>query len=175
MKWQKLLIEIFKRQTSEIEEVLKDLAISDLHQRPAIGANPVGWLIWHATRGMDRTLGDAILGQQLWISKGWHKKFNMPPDAMNTGYGNSVAQVTALFIPDITTLLDYHHAVMDAMIKHLETITEADLDKEHPFSVKPGEKRTLAFRLISNINDFQHIGQAGYARGIVRGHGWYGR
>lgn len=175
MKWQQLLIGVYKRMTSEFEEVIKDLTIEDLHNRPALGANPIGWLVWHTTRGMDRTLGDVVLGEQLWISKGWHRKFLMPPDPMNTGYGNSIAQVTALYIPDLKTLRDYHHAVMDEMLKFIGNLKEEDLDKEYPFSVKSGEKRTVAERLISNINDFQHIGQAGYARGIICGHGWYGR
>jgi hypothetical protein len=175
MKWQQLMVGIYKRMTSEIEEILNGLSVTDLHTRPALGANPIGWLIWHETRTMDRTLGDCFLGEQLWISKRWHAKFDMPPDAGNTGYGNSIAQVTAFTPPDTKTLRDYHHAVMEIMLQKLETLTEADLDKEFPFSVKPGEKRTLAERLISNINDFQHIGQAGYVRGIVRGQGWYGR
>jgi hypothetical protein len=175
MKWQLLLVDIYKRMTSEVEEVLNGLTQGDLHQRPALGANPIGWLIWHETRSMDRILGDVVLGQQLWTSKGWHHKFGMPPDAMNTGYGNSQAQVTAFMVPELKILREYHHAVVEEMEKYLATITEADLDKEFPFSVKLGEKRTLAFRLLSSINDFQHIGQAGYVRGLVRGQGWYGR
>jgi hypothetical protein len=94
---------------------------------------------------------------------------------MNTGYGNTMAQVNDLYIPSPNTLRDYHRAVVGEMIKFLGNITEADLDKEYPFSIKPGEKMVLGLRLVSSINDFQHIGQAGYVRGIVSGQGWYGR
>jgi hypothetical protein len=175
MKWQQLMVNVYQRMTSEIDEILNGLSIDDLHKRPSIGANPIGWLVWHATRSLDRTLGDTFLGEQLWISKGWHLKFRMPPDPMNTGYGNTAVQVNALYIPDIPTLRAYHNAVMGEMLKRLETLTEADLDKRYPFSIIPGETRTLAERLVSNINDFQHIGQAGYAKGIICGQGWYGR
>lgn len=175
MKWQQLLIEVYKRMTSEIEEILEGLSMEDIHKRPGIGANPIGWLIWHETRSMDRILGDIVLGEQLWITKGWHRKFNLPPDPTNTGYGNTAAQVTAFNPPDIVSLGDYHRAVAKEMIKFLSQLTEEDLDKEYPYSVKPGTTLKLADRLVSSINDFQHIGQAGYARGMVCGHGWYGR
>ena len=90
MKWQQLLINVYERMSREVEQILDGLTAEDLHKRPSPGANPVGWLIWHATRSMDRTIGDAILGEQLWITKGWHKKFNLSPDS-GTGYGHTDA------------------------------------------------------------------------------------
>jgi hypothetical protein len=175
MKWQQLLINNYRRMTQEIEHVLDGLAVADLHQRPSPGANPIGWLIWHVTRSMDRTLGDAVLGKQLWISEGWHKKFGMSPDPLDTGYGHTDARVDALKIPDVKTLLDYHHAVMNAFIKRIETLTETDLDKEYPSSLEPGARRAFHLRLTSNMHDMMHVGQAGYVRGLIKGHRWYGR
>jgi hypothetical protein len=124
---------------------------------------------------MDRTLGDAVLGEQLWVSEGWHKKFGMPPDPLDTGYGHTDAQVDALKIPDIKTLLDYYHAVMNAFIKRIKILTEADLDKEYPYSVEPGARRAFYLRITSNMHDMMHVGQAGYVRGLIKGHRWYGR
>lgn len=175
MKWQQLLINIYTRTQEETEKILNGLTVEDLHQRPSPGANPIGWLIWHATRSMDRTIGDAILGKQLWISEGWHKKFNMPPDPLNTGYGNTDAQVDALKIPSVQTLLDYHHAVMKVFLNKLETLKEADLDKEYPYSIEPGAKVPFYRRVMSITHDNQYIGQAAYVRGFIKGHGWYGR
>jgi hypothetical protein len=175
MRWQQLLVDIYKRTSEETEKILDGLTVADLHKRPSTGANPIGWLIWHATRSMDRTIGDAILGQQLWVKDGWHRKFNMPPDPQNTGYGNTEAQVDALKIPDVKTLLEYHRAVMKAMLKYLENLSEEELDRECEFSIQPGTKRAVSLRIIGNVHDIQHIGQAGYVRGIIKGHGWYGR
>jgi hypothetical protein len=175
MKWQLLIIDIYKRTTQEIEQVLNGLSTEDLHKRPCPGANPIGWLCWHATRSLDRTIGDVILGNQLWIRDGWHKKFNLPADPQNTGYGHTDADVDSLRIPDVQTLLAYHHAVMDVTLEYLEHITEDELSKEYPFSVEPGTKRPVYLRIISNIQDVQHVGQAGYVRGLIKGHRWYGR
>jgi hypothetical protein len=175
MQWQQLIIDIYKRTTIEIEQVLDGLNIEDLHRRPAPGANPIGWLCWHATRSMDRTVGDVILGEQLWIKDGWHEKFNLPPDPQNTGYGDTDAEVDALRIPDVDTLLAYHRAVMGVTLKYLERLTEDELSREYPFSVVPGTKRAVCVRIIANIQDIQHVGQAGYVRGLLKGHRWYGK
>ncbi|MFA5310044.1 MAG: DinB family protein [Dehalococcoidales bacterium] len=175
MRWQQLIVDIYKRMTEEVEHTLDGLTTADLHQRPAPGANSIGWLIWHATRSMDRTIGDAILGEQLWVRDGWHRKFNMPPDPLDTGYGHTDAQVDALKIPDVQTLLDYHRAVMRVMLAAMDKLTEEELDKEYPFSLEPGAKRAFARRILSNVHDIQHVGQAAYVRGLIKGRGWYGR
>ena len=174
MRWQQLIIAIYQRRSAEFEQVLDGLTTEDLHNRPSPGANPIGWLCWHAIRSMDRTIGDVISGEQLWTRDGWHKRFNMPPDPQNTGYGHTDAQVDALRIPDAQTLLDYHREVMKVTINYLKSLSEEELDKEHEFSVEPGTKRAAYLRIVANINDVQHIGQAAYARGIVKGHRWSG-
>ena len=175
MRWQKLVIDMYQRMSQEIEQILNGLTIEDLHKRPAPGANPIGWLCWHATRSMDRTIGDVIRGEQLWTKEGWYKKFNLPPDPNNTGYGHTDAQVDNLRIPDVQTLLAYHRAVMKATVKYLDSLSEDELDRECEYSVQPGTTRAVSLRIISNIHDIQHIGQAGYVRGLIRGHRWYGR
>jgi hypothetical protein len=175
MKWQQLIIGMYQRMSQELEEVLKGLNTEELHKRPAPGANPIGWLAWHATRSMDRTLGDVITGEQLWIKDGWYKKFNMPPDPQNTGYGHTDAQVDSLRIPDIQTLLDYRHAVMAVTLKYLENLSKHELDRECELSSHPGTKSAAGIRIIGNINDIQHVGQAAYVRGLIKGHRWSGR
>jgi hypothetical protein len=175
MKWQLLLVEAYRRTNQEVEQILQGLTTDDLHKRPAPGANPIGWLLWHATRSLDRTIGDVILGEQLWIRDKWHVRFNQPADPQNTGYGHSDAQVDSLIIPDVQTLLDYHRAVIKVNLDFLENLTEEQLSQEFPFSVIPGTQRRLADRLIANLQDVQHVGQAGYVRGLINGQRWYGR
>ena len=172
MKWQQLLINVYQRMSQDFEEVLNGLTVEELHKRPTPGANPVGWLCWHATRSLDRTIGDVIQGEQLWIKEKWHARFGRSPDPNETGYGHTDAQVDSLKIPDIQTLLDYHHAVMKTTITYLEKLTEDELDRECDFSAEPGAKRAVYLRLISNIHDAQHVGQAAYVRGLIKGHRW---
>jgi hypothetical protein len=175
MRWQSLIADEFRLMSSELEKVLDGLTTEDLHQRPSPGANPIGWLCWHTIRSCDRFLGDVVLGEQLWIKDGWHKKFGKPPDFNDTGFGYTNAQVDALKIPDIKILLDYHRVVITLLLKYMENLTEKELDRQAPYSIQPGTTKPVSERLVGALNNTQHIGQAGYARGIIKGHGWYGR
>jgi hypothetical protein len=175
MKWQQMMADTYRNMFSEMEKVLDGLTVEDLHKRPASGANPIGWLCWHTIRSGDRLLGDVVLGDQLWISDGWHKKFNRPADFNDTGAGHSSAQVDALKIPDILTLLHYEQAVAEPLLKYIENLTEKEFDRETPNSQRPGTTRPVHERLMGVLNNLQHVGQAGYVRGIIKGHGWYGR
>jgi hypothetical protein len=175
MKWQQFLVDLYHSMFRELEKMLDGLSDEDLPKRPAPGANPIGWLSWHTVRSCDRFLGDVVLGQQLWISQGWHAKFNRQPNFNETGVGFTDDQVDALRIPDIKTLLEYEEAVREALIKYLGGITEVELDRQAPNSQAPGTNRPVHDRLVGILNNYQHVGQAGYVRGIIKGHGWYGR
>jgi hypothetical protein len=175
MKWQQIMVNAYQNMFQELEKVLDGLTVEDLHQRPAPGANPISWLCWHTVRSCDRLLGDVVLGKQLWISEGWHKRFNRPPDFNETGKGFSNAQVDALKIPDVKTLLAYEAAVKEPLLRYIEGLTEKELDREVPASWSPGTTSPVHIRLIGVLNNLQHVGQAGYVRGLIKGHGWYGR
>ena len=111
MQWQQMMVNAYRNMFQELKKVLDGLTVEDLHKRPAPGANSIGWLCWHTIRSCDRLLGDVVLGKQFWISAGWHKKFNRPPDFNDTGSGHTDAQADALTIPDVQTLLDYERVV----------------------------------------------------------------
>jgi hypothetical protein len=175
MKWQHYFVESYQNMFRELEKVLDGLTGTDLPRRPAPGANPIGWLCWHTVRSCDRFLGDVALGQQLWITEGWHAKFSRPPDSNETGSGFTGDQVDALRIPDVTTLLNYERAVAGALAEYLGQLTEDELEREAPNSQSPGSTRPVHARLLGILNNYQHVGQAGYVRGIIKGQGWYGR
>jgi hypothetical protein len=175
MKWQQLIINLYESMFGEMEKVLDGLTTEDLHKRPASGANPIGWLCWHTIRSCDRFLGDAVLGEQLWIKKGWHKKFNRAPDLNDTGFGHTDAQVDALKIPDVATLLAYEKAVRNALTGYLQGLSEKELDREAASSIKPGTTAAVHARISAALLNLQHVGAAAYVRGIIRGQGWYGR
>jgi hypothetical protein len=175
MKWQQMTSRFYQSMFQELEKVLEGLTLDDLRKRPAPGANPISWLCWHTVRSCDRFLGDVVLGEQLWISAGWHKRFNRAADYNDTGSGYTEAQVEALSIPSVQLLLDYERAVAAPLVMYLEEMSEQEYDRESPNSQLPGTTRPVHARLLGILNNYQHVGQAGYVRGIVRGHGWYGR
>ncbi len=176
MRWQQLLVNVYRRLSQEFENILDGLTVEDLHKRPAPDANTIGWLAWHTTRSLDRTIGDVMWGEQLWIKDGWYARFGRQPNPNDTGFGHSFEEVARLRIPDVKTLLDYHRAVMEQSVKYLNNLSEDELDREFDNSVHPGTMAPVYLRIIGNINDcFQHVGQAAYVRGLLRGQGWLGR
>jgi hypothetical protein len=176
MKWQHMIAEAYENMFQEMEKVLDGLSIEDLHKRPALAANPIGWLCWHAIRSCDRMLGDVVLGHQVWISAGWNRKFNRPPDPNDTGHGHSLVQVDSLFISAPKMLLDYANAVKAPFIAYIEKLTNQELNKEYPSSQNPGTTRPVYPRVTGILShNLEHIGEANYVRGIIKGHGWYGR
>ena len=176
MKWQQLLVVTYQRLSQEFENILDGLTLEDLHQRPAQDANTIGWLLWHTVRSLDRTVGDVMYGEQLWTKDGWHARFNRAPDPNETGWGHSFEEVGKFRVPDIMTLRDYQRAVIEKSIKYLEKIDEDELDRECPLSTHPGTMVSAGNRVVGNINDcFQHVGQAAYVRGLLKGQGWLGR
>jgi len=172
MRWQQLLVDMYQRMSQQLVQVLTGLTVEDLQKRPAKGANPIGWLAWHVTRSMDRILGDIVLGEQLWIKEGWHTKFNRPPDANDTGFGHTDAQVDSLIIPDVQTLLGYHNAVMEPLLRYLAGLSEEELDRHHSSLLYSGATREVHKRL--TLSDLEHVGQAAYVRGLIKGHRWSG-
>lgn len=176
MKWQQLLVDIYRRLSMGFEEVLDGLTLDDLKRRPAPDANTIGWLLWHTTRSLDRTVGDVMWGEQLWTKDKWHEKFNRPHNPNDTGWGHSFEDVASLEIPDVRTLLEYHRAVMEESVKYITNLSEDGLDKEFDNSINPGTMTAVSVRILGNINDcYQHVGQAAYVRGLLKGQGWLGR
>ena len=176
MKWQQLLVDTYIKLSDEFKSVLNGLTLDDLHKRPAADANTIGRLLWHTVRSLDRTLGDVMYGEQLWIKDEWHARFNKKPDFNETGVGYSFEEVGEFRVPDIKTLLDYHNAVIHASIEYVKNLTEEELDREFNNSLRPGTVTPVSVRIIGNISEhFQHVGQAAYVRGLLKGQGWLGR
>lgn len=173
MRWQQLIVAMYCRMSEQLVQVLTGLTTEDLHKRPAEGANPIGWLAWHVTRSMDRLLGDIVSGEQLWTKEGWHTRFNRPPDQNDTGCGHTDAQVDSLTIPDVQTLLAYHNAVVKPLLQYLEGLSEEELDRQHSSALYPGATKAVYERL--TLSDLEHVGQAAYVRGLLKGQGWLGR
>ncbi len=176
MEWQQLIIDIFERISRDLEQVLDGLTVDDLDQRPRPDCNSIGWLAWHLTRSHDRNISELMEEEQLWIKDKWHAKFNRAPDPADTGFGHISVEVAAFRPPDGKTLLEYHHAVLELAKRYISgTLSETELKRE---SASPtfGNTATVRRRLVGVINDgLQHVGQAAYVRGLLKGKGWLGR
>ncbi len=84
--------------------------------------------------------------------------------------------VAAFKSPDSKTLLEYNSAVFEQTKRYINNkLSETDLDRKFENPTYP-HIPTVRPRLIGVINDnMQHVGQATYVRGMLKGQGWYGR
>ena len=100
MKWQQLIMDLFRRISQELETVLQGLTVDDLNQKPAPDCNSIGWLAWHLTRSHDRNITELAAEEQVWIRNNWYAKFNRSPDPTETGFGHSSENAAAFISPD---------------------------------------------------------------------------
>ncbi len=175
MEWQQLIADIFVRISQGLERVLGGLTVDDLNQRPGADCNSIGWLAWHLTRIQDLIITESMGEEQLWIKGGWHAKFNRAPDPSDTGFGHSSEDVAAFRSPDGKTLLAYHRAVLEQSKRYTKNkLSETDLKRKIE-SPTLTSVNTVHARLVGVINDnLQHVGQAAYVRGLLKGKGWLG-
>ena len=175
MNYEQFILNIYIRLFQELELVLKGLTIEELNYQPGPQSNSIGWLAWHTIRSQDRMNADLFGEEQLWIREKWYARFNRKPDPKDSGLGHTTEEATAFRSPDVQTYLDYSKAALERTKQYITTrLSPSDLQRE---IVSPtlGTTNTVEARLISCIYNFQHVGQAGYVKGMLKGIGWYGR
>ena len=167
-----LVLDALGRVRDMVRENLKGLSPKELLAPPK---PPIAWLAWHIARVQDANFSGLMECQQLWISDGWHARFNMPPDPRDYGSGHrhTPAQVDAFSVSDKQLLLDYLDAVFGRTKSYLSTVQNADLNRvlnEPQYQPLP----TLSVRLASVINcNTRHAGQIEYLRGLIKHQGWF--
>ena len=163
-----LLLDLYSRIPALAHEAVEGADLRTLLQPPAPGANPIAWLIWHSARVQDHLIAELIDADQIWIQDDWARRFGLDPDPSNTGYGHSVAEVTAVRPEQPSALLEYLDVVDRRTRTLLHGLTPSELDRVVDDRWDPPV--TLGVRLISVADDgLQHVGQAAYARGLLGG------
>ncbi len=111
MDWSGLMTDEYERVSEFVEHVVNGLSKEDLDWRPQDDCNSIGWLVWHLARQHDAQIASLMSEDQLWISEGWHSKFNMPADGDDVGFGQTPEQTAAFKSPEAKTMLDYQKAL----------------------------------------------------------------
>ncbi len=160
-----LLIDAFDRIRSSVESVLDGLTDDQLVTRPGDEANTIAWLVWHLARVQDDHVAEVAGHEQVWTADGFSARFGLPFDDEAIGYGQTadeVGQVRA----SADLLGAYFSAVHARTVGYLGGLAADDLDRVVDERWDPPV--TLGARLVSVLNDdAQHVGQAGYVRGLV--------
>jgi len=161
-----ILADAFGRLPDLVHGAVHGLTPEQLRWAPAEGANPIGWLVWHLTRVQDDHVADLIGTEQIYVTGDWAARFGRKPDASDTGYGHSPADLAALRPESAEALEEYFGAVHARTMEFIGGLSAADLDRVVDRSWDPPV--TLGVRLVSVVDDdAQHAGQAAYVRGLL--------
>ena len=159
-----ILVDAFGRTQENVHEVVRGLTSSQLAEQLAPEANSIAWLVWHLARVQDDHVADAFGVPQVWTEYG--KRFELPLEPYDTGYGHGPDQVARVTVPSGDLLTGYHDAVHSQTIRLVSGVTDPDLNRVVDEGWDPPV--TLGVRLVSVIDDCaQHIGQAAFIRGIL--------
>lgn len=161
-----LLVDSFNRIREGVHEVVDGLSPEQLAERPGPEANSIGWLVWHLTRIQDDHMADLAGREQVWTAQGWAKRFGLPFDDADTGYGHSPTEVDGVRVESPDLLTGYLDAVHEQSVAYVSGLGLDDLDRIVDERWDPPV--SLGVRLVSIINDDQqHLGQAAYVRGLI--------
>jgi hypothetical protein len=162
----RLLVDGFARVQESVRTAVDGLDPDALAWRPSGSGNSITWLVWHLTRVQDDHLADAAGTEQLWTRDGWSRRFRLPFDDAETGYGQASSDVDSVRVGSGDLLRDYHDAVHDQTVRQLRMWGEPALDQVVDEQWDPPV--TLAVRLVSVLaDDLAHAGQAEYVRGLL--------
>jgi hypothetical protein len=160
-----IFVDAFTRIEEGVEAALEGLADAELTFRADPEANTIAWLVWHLTRVEDDHVSDVAGIEQAWTAEGWYDRFGLPFDKRAHGYGQTTDDVAKVRV-GVDLLRDYRAAVSARALEYVKGLKAADLDRVVDTRWDPPV--TLGVRLVSVIEDeFQHLGQMGFLRGIV--------
>ena len=166
MRTSEVFLELYGRLPDLVRAAVDGLTPDELARPPAPGGNTVGWLVWHLARVQDDHIAHLADQPQVWEQ--WQERFGLPNGTDDIGYGHTSEQVEAVRISDPELLTAYHHEVTLATARDLQTVDEAELEREVDQRWDPPV--TAGMRLVSIQGDcLQHLGQAAYVKGLLRG------
>ncbi|HET7465305.1 MAG TPA: DinB family protein [Candidatus Dormibacteraeota bacterium] len=166
MKTSELLVDAFGRIPDMVHGALEDLTPEQLTYRVDRDANSIAWLVWHLSRIEDDHVARVAGWPQVWTSGGWAKRWRLPFDDEDVGYGHTSEQVAAV-TGDAALLRGYFDAQHAKAMSFVASVTDADLDRVVDERWDPPV--TLGVRLVSVAgHNFEQAAQADFVRGIIQ-------
>lgn len=168
------LLTAHQRNWEMIDLALEGMDDSLLAKQPAAHCNSAAWILWHLNRVVDTFIHTRLQDKpQLWVSGGWHQKFNMDADPDDRGVGWTAEQVSAWNPPAKDVQVGYYRAVRAAAQQYISSLSAADLEVTRVIPPAP-EPRSVAAALGQMTWDaVAHGGQIAYLRGLYQGMGWH--
>ncbi len=165
-----LYLDAMGRADATLRRALEDLSLDELRAQPAgAGSNPIGWLVWHISRGR-ASLASGITGtDSVWETGGWAARF-----AMEGEVPRFVPEDVHTFDPKSPeTLMGFFSEAAEKAYGAVRGLSDKDLEREMP--TRPGRPPApISSRLALGLfEDIQQIGQVAYLRGLIREQGWF--
>lgn len=166
MNGAQVLAEGFGRLDDLVRRAVSGLSEEQLAERVGPEANTIAWLVWHLAREQDAQVAVLAGIPEVWTADGWARRFALPLDDTEHGYGHTPEQVAAVRAP-ADLLVGYARAATAASLAYVGSLTDADLDEVVDERWDPPVTRGV--RLVSVLDDaVQHVGQAAFVRGLLR-------
>ena len=163
-----------ERNWEMIDLGLAGLDSPTLARRPTDQCNSIAWILWHMSRVVDTFIHTRFQSKpQLWVSEGWHKKFNMSENPEERGVGWTAEQVAVWVPPSREVLLGYFDAVKASAKGYLPILTSIDLDRRIVATPVPQPRSVAEVLGQMTWDNIAHGGQIAYLRGFYRGMGWH--
>ena len=121
-----LLVELYGRFPALARQAIEGLNREQTMSQPAPAANSIAWLVWHAARVQDHHVAEILDARQVWLDGTWAERFGLEPDASNTGYGHSPADVRAVMPVQPSDLVDYLDTVQERTTTWLRALAPED-------------------------------------------------
>lgn len=167
MKATDILIEAAGRPLEVAQSLRDELTAETANAHPGEHDNSAAWLLWHTGREIDVQLAHLNGSQQVWQRDDFGATTGLGEQGAGLGYGHDSAQARAIVVENVTPLLDYLAATTQALVDYLGMLGDDDLDEVIDPHWDPPVTRGA--RLVSIVDDAaQHVGQIGYALGILR-------
>jgi hypothetical protein len=156
--WQSLAAQQYSRVAGELTGLLAGMDESRLDERMPGFPNPVGWTVWHISRGIDRGSSELTGRTQQWL-EGWADVFGREPDPSDTGWRHTAADVAAFRSPSVEVQLGYHSAAQAVVDDYLTTAPDDDALRPVT-SPTLGNTYTVETRLARQLYEAcTHLGQ----------------
>ncbi len=158
-----------ERLVQEFKNTISGLDAMHLAQRPARGANSIGFSVWHAARAWDMYLTFLDGAEDTYVMHHWMERFgfNTEGRGVNAAGSEFTEEDVGLIQPQSSTLIEYVEAIFARTKNILAAASETALAQQVRVPWWPEEK-PKAF-IVAHIirHSYQHLGEAQYAKGLM--------
>lgn len=161
------IVEFIERSVADLNSTMlndvKELTPKQLAWKPALKANPIGFIFWHFMRNQDNIIQGFQGKPSIWESEKWYEKLGM--DAKATGSGFQEPEVDKVAALPLAKLTAYAEHVTQSAEDYLKSLDDAGLDRI-PDPNRPRRSIGASLRAFVIAHGWWHDGEIKYIKGM---------